>query len=224
MGINENTFWAANGESSASSYRLLKGLDLLMKGATQEYDFTDGRNVGLKRLQNVDCSPEKYKGFADYGDRFGPNDKNNFIASIEIPMDVLCKEGSSEDPIYYAIYRQVNIFVPNSTDESSKQHHLISGFQMLETESGKTFDPEKEKPKTDRCAIGLYQNHNIVLTATIINKNVSQPQSKTMAVLKYRKSKVDLFYRMLNFRFRSRKVCTENLRFRGGIITNGPQI
>lgn len=101
------------------------------------------------------------------------------------------------DPIYYAIYRKVGLFVPDSTTEGSKNDHLMSGFKLIEgAKSDAKFDPEKEKPKTDRCAVGFYQNHNIVLTASVLNKElakkISQSQSRTMSIIKYKKSKVGL--------------------------------
>jgi hypothetical protein len=92
LDINENVFWAANGEDADSSNRLLDGLDTLMAKTVHDLDLTGGKNIGLKKSQKVDCSPKNYVGFADYGDSFGPNTKKGYVASIEIPMSVLCDE------------------------------------------------------------------------------------------------------------------------------------
>ncbi|KAI6218183.1 hypothetical protein M3Y99_01722600 [Aphelenchoides fujianensis] len=168
---------------------LLTGLNSLMSLNDVDLDLTHGENVGLTRMKKPSC--EKHAGFADYGDSFGPSDRGGFLASIEIPVESLCDENDAA-PIYYAIYRNVNIFVPNSTDEASKKHHLVSGFAIDEEaeESGKTFDPEKEPPKYERCAVGFHQNRNRVLSATMINKTLPSTSSKTMAVLRYRKEGV----------------------------------
>jgi hypothetical protein len=95
---------------------------------------------------------------------------------------------------------QVNLFVPNSTDASSEQKHLVSGFELTEDSSfgmaemsgnelemtGGKLEPDKHPPKTERCAVGFYQNRNRVLTATIINRTLSTPK----AVLRFKKSLV----------------------------------
>ncbi|KAI6242566.1 hypothetical protein M3Y99_00223400 [Aphelenchoides fujianensis] len=174
VNISENTMWAANDEDATSTTSLVHG-----------------QNVGVTRKQQPDC--DKPVGFADFGDSFGPPDGRDFLASIEIPIESLCDdENSTAAPIYYAIYRNVNVFVPNSTDESTKQHHLVSGFYINHAAeaTGQKFDPEHEPPEFERCAVGLHQNRNRVLSATVINQTFFDEGAKTMAVLQYKKEDV----------------------------------
>ncbi|KAI6219231.1 hypothetical protein M3Y95_01117400 [Aphelenchoides besseyi] len=190
LNINENTLWAANDENAGTTYKLLNGLHSLMSLTNYTLNLTQGRNVGITRTNQTNCNPHEYVGFADYGNSFGPNNQGGYLASIEIPLSALCSQNEDPNPVYYAIYRNVNIFVPNSTDEESKQHHLVSQFAVNEKESGKKFDPEKEPVKPQRCAIGFHQNRNRVLSATVIDKTEYKESSKTMAILRYRKKDV----------------------------------
>lgn len=80
------------------------------------------------------------------------------------------------------------MFVPNSTDEGSKKNHLTTKFRVFgEEEEEQEFEPDKNPPKTDRCAVGYYQDRNLVLTATIMSN--SETQAKR-AVMRYKKSQI----------------------------------
>jgi hypothetical protein len=95
LGVDEDTLWAANGNNAGTTPRLLKGLDLLMTGTKYNLTLLDGKNFGLQRSENPECSSERYAGLADYGDKFAPNTEKNYVASIEIPMDVLCGDAGT---------------------------------------------------------------------------------------------------------------------------------
>lgn len=67
-----------------------------MSGTENDLDLTTGKNFALKRLQKIDCNSANTVGFGDYGDGFDDTNSNkDFIASIEIPADVVCDQSGN---------------------------------------------------------------------------------------------------------------------------------